>query len=1038
MSNWLDGTPVLNSAWYNPSNDPRYSQLTIYEIIKGYNKFKPIHHIWSNSTIESQPEMNMTKNCTAVLIGNNIRFFSWVVVPCDTHFEATFICRSVESHDDVNYSERLKPFNFTCEDGWLMYSDMTCFIVIHIHAAMRWTDANSTCSYYNSSILNLDPINWPKSPDYSSNLRHYFRIAFSARMGKEPPRSLIGGNNLMTILFGQALPHKIHRNTLPFNVYVSLLSELNAVRYFVGIENKCSVVVFSALAFHFQKKARFFYQPGWGVKNRACSEYIQTNVLICTKKSKKHLSYCSTQDFKCVDGTCVLGMYVCDGVYDCFDNSDEDLHICSLNRDTSNGIRLNIILPDIYRYSPNSSEPEHINIAIHSVCDGIYTSELANEKYVCRDREAKFINLSAFKENKVMSSHSTKLNILKLIDLYREEILHDQEITVNKEIVSQTLSRNQNITFAHLCENGTACILSEVKCTIGYKHLPVSNLHMDLCMDVKCPGMFKCRSYYCLHLSAVCDGQADCKYGDDERNCSALTCPGLLKCRGEDKCVSPSEICDDRVNCLHSHDDELYCRKCPSGCKCQGYQLACSMNDTSILQNLSFLLYTKSLTLKGIEDKLELVSLKIPAMIYLDVSQSTIGRIVSSDEFYYSMPNVLFANFSSNFLINVRFLSKPIFQNVIVVDLHNNILVVFKNIKLKFLRWLILSRNNMFEISINLDSYMPDLQIIEMRNIRFHFFLQKFIQINTIYNNRAFVFVTDSTLCCIMPHNIRCVSPDSNSQCFGILSATIWRWLYYSLSLVLFLISTMVFMKHLGVKKQGPKSYNILIINQNAADWFCSVCIAVLLFVDIFKVNIILWRRSISCIILNAFAFVSLEASIILKASCILTMALKIMFPFKHQCQWLRYTNVFSCLIWIFMLCLYGLNILVIMKVEGNLFFDAFCSPVGCFNYITIGIMQMFVLSVDLICILAIFAAEYLSFVTLRYKNPTESIIHHNKMFPYRVVCKMGRFTHSEVFFRSYLSVIIISRYFSTENCPILIFIVMPINIIITRIAQCF
>ena len=1036
MSNWLDGTPVLNSAWYDPSNDPRYSQLTIYEMMNGENMFKPIHHIWSNSTIESQPEMNMTKNCTAVLAGNNMRFFSWIVVPCDKYFEATFICRSVESHDNVHYSERLKPLNLTCEDGWLMYSDMTCFIVIHIHAAMRWTDANSTCSYYNSSILSLDPINWPKSPDYSLELRHYFRMAFSARMGKEPPRSLIGRNNLMNILFGKALPHKIQRNTLPFSIYASLLSGLNSVRYFARIENGCAIVVFTDLAFHFQQKAKYLYRPGWGVKYRACSEYIQTNVLICTKKSKHHLSYCSTQEFKCVDGTCVLGMYVCDGVYDCFDNSDEHLLICSLN--TNDGIHFPITLSDTYLHSPNRSQPEYRNITIHSVCDGIYTSELANEKYVCRDREAKFINLSAFKENKVMSPLTATLNILKLIDIYREEIIHDQEITVNNGIVSQNLSRNQNKTFVHLCGNGTLCTLSEVKCSIGFKHLPVSSLHMYLCLYVKCPGMFKCRRYYCLHLSAVCDGQADCMHGDDERNCSGLTCPGLLKCRGEDKCVSPSEICDDRVNCLHSYDDELYCRTCPSGCMCQGYQWTCSMNDTSILQNLSYLLYTKSLTLKGIEDKLELISLKIPAMIYLDVSQSTIGRIVSSDEFYYNMPNILFANFSNNFLMNVQFLSKPIFQNVIVVDLHMNILIVVKNIKLKFLRWLILSKNSMLEISINLDSYIPDLRLIEMKNIRFQLFLQKFIQINTIYNNRAFVFVTDSTMCCIMPHNIRCVSSDRNRQCFGILPAMIWRWLYYFLGLLLFLISTIVFMKHLGAKKQGSKKYNILIINQNAADLFCSVYISLLMFVDIFKVNIILWRRSISCIILNAFAFVSLEASIILKASCILTMALKIMFPFKHQCQWLRYTNMFSCLIWIFMLCLYGLNILVIMKVEGNLFFDAFCSPVGCSNYITFGIMQMSVLSVDSICILAIFTAEYLAFVTLRYKNPTKSIIHHNKMFPYRVVCKMGRFTHAEVFFRTYLSVIIISRYFSKEFCSILIFIVMPINIIITRIAQLF
>ena len=55
-----------------------------------------------------------------------------------------------------------------------------------------------------------------------------------------------------------------------------------------------------------------------------------------------------------------------------------------------------------------------------------YLQKLTNEKYVCRDREAKFINLSAFKENKVMNSVSTTFNALELIDIYEEEIIHDQ------------------------------------------------------------------------------------------------------------------------------------------------------------------------------------------------------------------------------------------------------------------------------------------------------------------------------------------------------------------------------------------------------------------------------------------------------------------------------------------------------------------------------------------------------------------------------------------------------------------------------------
>ena len=96
----------------------------------------------------------------------------------------------------------------------------------------------------------------------------------------------------------------------------------------------------------------------------------------------------------------------------------------------------------------------------------------------------------------------------------------------------------------------------------------------QLCKHIACPGMFKCREYYCLLMSSVCDGQIDCLNGDDEEYCSNTSCPGLLKCRGEIRYLSAEQICDGYVDCVSSFDDEITCKSsCPSSCLCHGYNI---------------------------------------------------------------------------------------------------------------------------------------------------------------------------------------------------------------------------------------------------------------------------------------------------------------------------------------------------------------------------------------------------------------------------------------------------------------------------------
>ena len=157
--------------------------------------------------------------------------------------------------------------------------------------------------------------------------------------------------------------------------------------------------------------------------------------------------------------------------------------------------------------------------------------------------------------------------------------------------------------------------------------------------------MFKCRDYYCISMSALCDGQRDCLYGDDEDYCTSLVCPGL-KCRGENRCAGDEEICDGHPDCIHSFDDELFCQNCPADCVCNGYMLVCRW-----LKPISSILYAKGLEITGNTSNLKISPFKLKYILYLSVASNTLQNIAVTVK--HSSPySLFFVNFSGNKLFS--------------------------------------------------------------------------------------------------------------------------------------------------------------------------------------------------------------------------------------------------------------------------------------------------------------------------------------------------------------------------------------------------
>ena len=174
-----------------------------------------------------------------------------------------------------------------------------------------------------------------------------------------------------------------------------------------------------------------------------------------------------------------------------------------------------------------------------------------------------------------------------IIELLRQELPYFQNVTSAYQL-EPTFNSSQKVVFPSYVTN---CFFDDnsrprdidTMCKMS-AHIPPCKIAYltQICTYIWCPGMFKCNHTYCLPMSVICNGHQECPNGEDELYCSNLICPGLLKCRGENRCVSTSEICDGQVNCQYSFGDEIMCEQCPIRCICQYYFMSCAEIKTYI------------------------------------------------------------------------------------------------------------------------------------------------------------------------------------------------------------------------------------------------------------------------------------------------------------------------------------------------------------------------------------------------------------------------------------------------------------------------
>ncbi|XP_031156474.2 very low-density lipoprotein receptor isoform X2 [Sander lucioperca] len=84
---------------------------------------------------------------------------------------------------------------------------------------------------------------------------------------------------------------------------------------------------------------------------------------------------------------------------------------------------------------------------------------------------------------------------------------------------------------------------------------------------IKCPlGSKPCKdNTECVLYNHVCDGEADCRDGSDEKECLSACETDQFQCAHGKKCIAQSQVCDGVPQC-QDRSDELGCAKLMEGC----------------------------------------------------------------------------------------------------------------------------------------------------------------------------------------------------------------------------------------------------------------------------------------------------------------------------------------------------------------------------------------------------------------------------------------------------------------------------------------
>ena len=955
-STWLENQLVSYTTWYDPSvyGQLRSRNVTIHYITSG--KRISIKNTFSITEQIKQPDLSALKQC--VIGYSDYVQILWLTESCTKQFHATYVCRthSKRSQYEAHRNQLSTYPGYHCDKNWfLLNNSSTCYIILQSQPNFNFYTAIKACSFLNSTILTVNTVK------FVSRLEEKQIDALQDLTAKSTKQYRVPSIPLVNTLIGYGVKNDTQSQPLImmraiFDHY-SIPAALNSTY--------CGLVRYESFYSDLMNTEDPNVMIGWSAQKYRCKQRLKSTGIVCEKPSQLSSSTktCSSQYYECNDGTCILLMYQCDLWEDCLSGDDEsNCSSSSVTEDPFILINDTLYLPFyilgvVPREFVNSSLFQPY-LKIHSFCDGIESYGLMlTEDKVCFQRPMKHINTTDMVVTTTYFIPGSSVNrVAQPLNRWTGSWGKENVDVLNVTFLAQVQIKCRNKRFktiadmCHVNAHNEQCAFEQIS---------------PLCMHIACPGMFRCTHHYCLRMSVICDGHIDCVNGDDEQFCSNTSCPGLLKCRGEIRCLSIEQICDGYVDCMPSFDDEITCKACPSNCQCDGYMLHCNILHSLRSISDTVQLYVKGVVLNGTQDVVNLKAFSTLSIIYVNISHCGVELVVFSEKSHPIKQFILFIDFSHNKLIDSRFLVADILKKLLVLDLgYNKISMVSnKDFKLKCLAFLDLTCNPLQTLSLNLNIKLQSLILLNLKNVSF----TMNIWITPKQGSIFVVMASDYTFCCILPENVKCRYDSMMTKCYGImkssLSATVFACLML-LTVIFLIISTTKLLT--DINSNIKLHYNIFKLNHVVAECISSFSLISLSAIGFTTINVVKWRQSIGCYLINFMFSLSLGSTMIFKTFSMCIVALKLACPFGHHFLKVKNITFLSSVSWFVMPMFYVISTTVAHFQNHSLFLDKYCSIGDCDLDVMDRLMIIFVCAVDISAISTFFILLILVMITLR------------------------------------------------------------------------
>ena len=328
----------------------------------------------------------------------------------------------------------------------------------------------------------------------------------------------------------------------------------------------------------------------------------------------------------------------------------------------------------------------------------------------------------------------------------------------------------------------------------------------------------------------------------------------MFKCRNEsNKCLSISNVCDEKVDCLY-HDDEMFRElksvQCPVLCSCLIYAITCAdLPNNTLLSYLSSFYLSVSI-FKSKISSLDIFEHKVDNIKFLQLPRNHLTSICLVDFLKY----LVLLDIAHNYITEVKQNCFSASKCVISIYLNNNdIIYLNKNAfrDLHQLRFLELSNNPFTDLPSKCFSNLLALKVLNLDNNKF-----TNIKANSFFStNIKLVKTLDYKLSCVSSVNSFYTSyPPWYISCSDILPRTLLKIMYISISILTICLNILSILLHIMKIENSKmnKQFQTIVIGLNFSDSLCGIYLTIIWISDILlggidMINENLWKFHSLC-----------------------------------------------------------------------------------------------------------------------------------------------------------------------------------------------